>query len=779
MNRTYKLCIVFILCFFSFSVAQANTLKESKNIFSIKGTEVPDSIMKVMEYCAETWSKYISTDVPIQVSVSWQELKSNVNAYAKPTNYYAVNGVYYPAALAEKIQGKNLNGTNPDIEVVINKTLKWYLDYTKIPESLEKSQYDLTTTLMHELAHGLGYIGNITSESLESTDFPSPTIFDMLVSDKDGNPIVTRKNDSFVLNNTLLNTNALYWNGKFAKAYCGEKLKLYAPEKFNSGSTVYHLDEDTYLTGCGFELMTPVLRSSEIFRTPDIATIAIIADLGWNDFFITHEKISNSTELKSNTLISFSVKDTLLDKNSQSVFYSFDGWKHSIEIPAIYNEENNLFEAEIPALPFDHTISYSILSVTTNKDSVFIPSNFPENSYSVFVGEDTEAPEIYHTPLSTTNNLDITISADINDNFEIDTAFVQYFVQRGKNNIVDTVISKFKFTVISTEAVISLSSINQIFEPGDVIYYNIIAVDNAGNTSYFFGEEKFQAITLEEKQEPIHFFITDFDDEDASSQFILDKCSIKMEDGFASKALHTSHPYAYTGIDGKYNQYTATLKSPIIIASNPAIMTFDEVVLVEPGKAGIEYGTFGFWDFVIVEGTKDLNSDTWYALGKVGWDSQIYNAWKTRYYSSTKNDGENDNSLAVGDSTLFKTHKINLLENKYFRAGDTIYVRFRLQSDATNYAWGWAIDNLTIQGRMALSIPYLASETALYPNPCRNEFYVSDKNIKSIKVYDLLGKKMLETTESPVNTSALKKGTYTVSILYSNGIQETKQIIKE
>jgi hypothetical protein len=35
-------------------------------------------------------------------------------------------------------------------------------------------------------------------------------------------------------------------------------------------------------------------------------------------------------------------------------------------------------------------------------------------------------------------------------------------------------------------------------------------------------------------------------------------------------------------------------------------MTFDEIVLVEPGESYADFGDTEFWDYVIVEGSNDL-----------------------------------------------------------------------------------------------------------------------------------------------------------------------------
>lgn len=767
MIRIFRICFAYILSILvCFELQAQNPYKKAS--FDISGTEVPDSIMNVVSYCADVWSNYVSSDVTIHVSVSWQELKSNVNAYAKPTTYYAINGIYYPCALAEKMQHKNLNGKSADIEVVINKTIAWHTDVESSPA--EKT-YDLATTLIHEFAHGFGLIGNITEETLSSSEFPSPTIYDMFICDSVMNPIVSAQSGTYSIKNDLLTSDNLFWGGQFAKAYCGEFLQLYAPTKFNSGSTAYHLNEEKYAAGSGYELMTPVIRSTEILHNPDIPTIAMLADLGWTDYFVSYTQLANSADLENPITISFCVKDTLFAVGKQFVNYSFDAGNHAVTLSA--SGENVIsyynLSAEIPAFAFDHTVSYSITLVSTNGDTIQIPQMYPNTWNTAFYGDDSEAPLIEHTPITSIskNVKSLSIVATITDNFSVDRAFVEYVI--GQDSL--KALCEFEGDVATATI-----PFDDGLTAGDVLQYRILAIDASENSSYF-ENGTWQNVLVEEPQEPIYYFMTDFESDTIANYFSFDKFSIKQETGFANKALHSAHPYANSGADGKYNQYIATLKRPIIIASNPAVMTFDEVVIAEPGKAGVEYGSFGFWDFVIVEASKDM--ENWYALGKKGWDSQLFSAWKTRFYSQIKTDGDNENSLAVGDSTLFKSHTINLLENKYFRTGDTVYVRFRLQSDATNFGWGWAIDNLKIQERVALPIiPLAISHSIVYPNPCKDVLHIQSDNVECCSVLDLNGKNLLQTNNTSIVITGLSSGVYVLKIYHTDGTIETTQFVK-
>ncbi len=146
--------------------------------------------------------------------------------------------------------------------------------------------------------------------------------------------------------------------------------------------------------------------------------------------------------------------------------------------------------------------------------------------------------------------------------------------------------------------------------------------------------------------------------------------------GFSNGALQSPHPYSDN------NTYIAQLLVPIIVSSSNASLSYDDIAIVEPGDPGSVFGDDNFWDYVIVEGTKDgLN---WKPLVD-GYDSRADSSW----YAAFESNGD-------GDSTMFVNHILNLYTA--FSAGDTILIRFRLFADANTHGWGWAIDNLVIQG---------------------------------------------------------------------------------
>jgi hypothetical protein len=75
---------------------------------------------------------------------------------------------------------------------------------------------------------------------------------------------------------------------------------------------------------------------------------------------------------------------------------------------------------------------------------------------------------------------------------------------------------------------------------------------------------------------------------------------------------------------------------------------------------------------------------------------------------------------------LVKKREIDILSSGKFKAGDQLVFRFRLHADVGAHGWGWAIDNLNIQGSVAPPPPplVLAAEPTSYstelqvtPNP--------------------------------------------------------------
>ena len=116
-------------------------------------------------------------------------------------------------------------------------------------------------------------------------------------------------------------------------------------------------------------------------------------------------------------------------------------------------------------------------------------------------------------------------------------------------------------------------------------------------------------------------FETDFNNIVVSEPDFFGDFIVTSPNGFTDAALHTQHPYLEADSLGLNEiNFTSYLLTPIILDSLRPIMLFDEIVLVEPGIGDVDFRDGSFFDFVIVEASKDLGV-TWVPLLN-GYDSR-------------------------------------------------------------------------------------------------------------------------------------------------------------
>lgn len=169
----------------------------------------------------------------------------------------------------------------------------------------------------------------------------------------------------------------------------------------------------------------------------------------------------------------------------------------------------------------------------------------------------------------------------------------------------------------------------------------------------------------------------DFDGE-TPINYSFESFEIDNPTGFSSFAVHSEHPYNSTDTNDFADTSYFKPNFPIIIDSENHFISFNEVVLIEPGDSN------GFYDFAIVEG-RQSNSSTWLPLVDM-YDSRDYLPWLNAYENTSD-----------GNENLFRKRTIDLTFLDHYEAGDTIEIRFLLHSDALEVGWGWTIDNLDVQ----------------------------------------------------------------------------------
>ena len=189
--------------------------------------------------------------------------------------------------------------------------------------------------------------------------------------------------------------------------------------------------------------------------------------------------------------------------------------------------------------------------------------------------------------------------------------------------------------------------------------------------------------------------------------------SVMKPVGFLRYGLHTKHPYESPEYSADSIEYTAMLRHPVKFNESGIVINFNEVVLVEPGEPGSVFRSDDFYDYVIVEASRNFGK-TWIPLAN-GYDSRINSAWETAYNNSVTS----QNSTFIGTESMLQNHTIFYRPSDKIFAGDTLLLRWRLHSDPFANGWGWLIEDLKVNALVDAVEKINYNPVQVYPNPGR------------------------------------------------------------
>lgn len=668
----------------------------------------PDNVNGVgpkasFQAAVDTWASLIASPIVIRIEARWTTLAANVLGSANYTSAYAnfkgaqKLNVYYPVAIAEKITGQELNDGEADLFANFNNSFNWHLDPNTLPPA---EKHDLKTVVLHEIGHGLGFSGTFSATGssgdwgLQDTDIP--ITYDVPIGNGFGsNLIETFDSPSFDLRGQLVGQNL------FFSSLLDGTVKLYAPTTFSAGSSISHVDENTF-NGTANALMTPQIAAAEKIEGPGIA-LSMLKDIGWAHVRINHAQFPGSENLSGPYPITTTIQGDQSGyvANTVKLHYTIDGTSFTpVTMTATGNA--NEFTANIPATPGASEYGYFI-SVSDNDGREFVnPGKIVrehntqlQNIFTFETGPDNTAPTVTHTPKGfiLESDTQLKIEAKVIDNLGVESVTAEYYKN---DNLVGSIpltfAAPFEDSIYS--ATVNLTGMALV--NGDRVKYRIIATDISvvgnptGNIGHSPSSTGFHTVNVVGLAPTQISYSNDFNS--PSDDFFGNGFSIPASPptGFTNGAIHTEHPYLQgDGFPGDELNLIYQLRIPIRVQATDAFLKFDEIVLVEPGDAGSIFGSENFFDYVVVEGSKD-GGITWTPVAD-GYDSRSYAVWESRYNSAIVG----NNSNAVGDAALFKTRTLDLQQK--FDTNDEVVIRFRLFSDPFAVGWGWCIDNLKIQ----------------------------------------------------------------------------------
>ena len=742
---------------------------------------------KAVQRAIDIWSTLISSPVPIRVYIKWTTDLSLLNnspntlGAASPADFY--NGrffqgslktsTWYPIALAEKLNGGELNdSTEYDIEAVFNASFNWNYE----DAAATGTKVDLTTVVLHEIGHGLGFYGSIRAANAWGFN-GVPVAFDHFVNNSVDQQLINTTlfaNPSDALKNQV-ESRKVFFAGPLAEKALGTKPKLYAPIPYSGGSSIYHLDEQQYGLGDPNELMTPFISGTN--RNPGPATLGIFGDLGWKATSIKHDILRDTEDLVN--AIQFKttiVSDTTI--SNPKVFYSINPTSAStityVSSPLVRIGTSNQYSFSLPANASTRLFVYYFTVDDASGRSFTTPAEAPSKGYYVFTaGPDTEKPDIFHAPIFLVNPADVAkqvITAGVDDNIAVGDVYIQYSLNGGALTRVNlTSANKDQYgSGVYTYNIPTLKL-------GDAMNYRIVATDKAKtvNTAYLPDQTSFYSFTVVQPTAVKDTYSNDFNAAGADKDFAGFGFGVSQAAGFLSPSIGSEHPYKLGTGPNNQSNFIYQLLTPIKVKAADATIEFDEIAMVEPGDAGSVFGDNNFWDFVIVEGSADGGA-TWRRFVD-GYDCRAQPEWSALWSRNVNTQTGSSNSVATPD--LYRKRSIDMLKSGFFRANDQVLIRFRLFSDEASVGWGWTIDNLRIQ------LPPITAVTTeptitfnsldLYPNPSNSGIITIDAkwkgNTAALSVTDALGQRvynqtLTDKTPQKINLGALNNGMYLISL---------------
>lgn len=662
------------------------------------GFEGVPQAQQAFNRAVEIWESLLNTSVTIHIEARWTPLATGVLGSANYTSAYAnfkgaqKLNVFYPVAIAEKITGREMNGADqPDIFANFSSVFDWHYDPDTQPPA---GKYDLTTVVLHELGHGLGFSGSLrvsgTNGLFGLSTTGVPIIYDVpLESGTGANLIETIASPSTAMA-APLTSSALFFDAPSGRS------QLYAPSTYNGGSSVSHLDEIAY-NGTANALMTPFIAAREQLNNPGLA-FEMLKDLGWETIRINHYELPGSENVSGPYTVTATIDaDNGYDEASVTLHYRTSATEAFTSVPMTPSGPAHTYSGDIQGTgaPLQYGYYISVVNETgveyVNPGKIVRPLNTAlQNLYVFETGPDTEAPIITHEqkPFLLDSETEFTITAEISDNTGSVTAVVEYSVNAvPQANIPLTLISPEEDSLYT--ATINIASLVD----GDQITYRIKATDHSSNQNVAFSPAaNYYTLNIVGYGPTQDSYENNFETAGRDGDFFGTGYSIITPAGFVNRAIHSEHPYiSGDGFPGNERNLIYQLRIPIRVKAQDATLKFDEIALVEPGATGSVYGDEDFYDYVVVEGSKD-GGQTWKALAP-GYDARAQTDWLSRYSSAL--DNTTGNSTATANADLYKPRTIDLLQS--FSADDEIVIRFRLYIDQLANAWGWAIDNLKIQ----------------------------------------------------------------------------------
>jgi hypothetical protein len=229
------------------------------------GTTRGEQRLNVFNYAASIWASFIDSPITINVRAQFDPLtpcstSGGVLGSAGTTSIYrdfpgaTLSNTWYSAALANKLAGRDLNTSNPEISATFNSSVdsgclgSGTRFYYGLDNATPSRQINLLVVLLHEIGHGLGFLSFVNASSGSQingfTDVFTRRMFDRSLG-KYWNEMTDAERAQ-----SALNTGNVLFDGpnvRIASSFLTSgresstgRVELFTPNPLQSGSSLSH-----------------------------------------------------------------------------------------------------------------------------------------------------------------------------------------------------------------------------------------------------------------------------------------------------------------------------------------------------------------------------------------------------------------------------------------------------------------------------------------------------------------------------------------------------------
>lgn len=251
----------------------------------------PPQAQAALEYAKGIWEDCLDSPAPITIDACWADNMpegvlghSGALSYIRDFSGAIMPGTFYSAALANRLHGSDLDPAEYDMYMAFSSTFPWYFGTDgKAP----RNTYDLATVVLHEICHGLGFLGSFWVNGMEGSwglDSPAyPLVYDRMLENRAGDALMDTAlfpNPSTALGRQLTSGKVQLDSPQVYVANDSARAGIFSPRYWRPGSSCVHLAEVFNRTPNA--LMTYSLGFGESVHSPGPVTMGLLNDLGWN-----------------------------------------------------------------------------------------------------------------------------------------------------------------------------------------------------------------------------------------------------------------------------------------------------------------------------------------------------------------------------------------------------------------------------------------------------------------------------------------------------------------